>query len=191
MSARTDTDSSERESPRVNRVRTSRRGEGHRLGRARKRLQVALIGVIAVFVIALASCSDPSTPGDDRRADPRDAAKVALGEKVYGRHCAACHGTRLEGQPNWRRRLRNGRLPAPPHDDSGHTWHHPDYMLFAITKNGLVPPHAPQGYASDMPAFGGTLSDDEIWSMLAYIKSHWSAAVLPTRAEMLRNTGTR
>ena len=27
-------------------------------------------------------------------------------------------------------------LPAPPHNETGHTWHHPDEMLFAITKYG-------------------------------------------------------
>jgi len=36
-----------------------------------------------------------------------------------------------------------------------------------------------------MPAFGGKLSDDEIWAVLAYIKHHWSSRdVLDARAEM-------
>lgn len=141
--------------------------------------------VVALF--ALAACGDAPAPGEDPRADPRDGPKVALGAKVYARHCAACHGARLEGPPDWRSRLANGRLPAPPHDDTGHTWHHTDRVLFGITKNGLVPPYAPQGYESDMPAFRNTLSDEEIWAVLAYIKSHWTSAVLPTRAEMMRN----
>ena len=127
--------------------------------------------------------------GDDPRADPRDASKVAAGAKVYAQHCAQCHGGKLDGQPNWRGRLPNGRVPAPPHDESGHTWHHPDNVLFAITKNGLVPPYAPPGYESDMPAFRGAVSDDEIWAVLAFIKSHWrSREVLDARAEMMRNT---
>ena len=130
-------------------------------------------------------------PGEDPRADPRDAANVALGAKVYAQHCAACHGARLEGQPDWRTRLPNGRLPAPPHDDAGHTWHHPDHVLFAITRNGLVPPYAPKDYENDMPAFGVKLSDDEIWAVLTYIKSHWTREVLPARAEMLRNAAPR
>jgi mono/diheme cytochrome c family protein len=95
---------------------------------------------------------------------------------------------KLEGQPNWKQRMANGRMPAPPHDESGHTWHHPDEVLFAITKFGLVPPYAPKGYPSDMPAFGGTLSDPEIRSVLAFIASHWkSRDVLEARAEMLSN----
>ena len=140
----------------------------------------------------LAACGEPPSSGDDPRASPRDTAKVAAGAKVYAQHCASCHGEKLEGQPNWRQRLPNGRLPAPPHDESGHTWHHPDSVLFAITKNGLVPPYAPPNYESDMPAFAGKLSDDEIWAVLAYIKSHWrSREVLDARAEMTRGVKPR
>jgi mono/diheme cytochrome c family protein len=115
-----------------------------------------------------------------------DAAQLALGEKVYAQHCAACHGARLEGQPNWRKRQPNGRLPAPPHDDSGHTWHHPDEVLFGITKHGLAPPYAPKGYESDMPAFAGTLSDAEIRAVLAFIESRWSPEVRKARAKLSR-----
>jgi mono/diheme cytochrome c family protein len=120
-----------------------------------------------------------------------DPAQLARGQKIYAQHCAACHGAKLEGQPNWRARLPNGRMPAPPHDDSGHTWHHPDDVLFGITKNGLVPPYAPAGYQSDMPAFAGTLSDAEIRAVLAYIASHWSAEVLKLRAEMTQHQPRR
>jgi mono/diheme cytochrome c family protein len=116
-----------------------------------------------------------------------DPAQLALGEKLYAQHCAACHGARLEGQPDWQKRLPNGRFPAPPHDASGHTWHHPDEVLFAITKHGMVPPHAPAGYQSDMPAFGATLSDEEIRAVLAYIAANWPDEVRKIRAEMLRN----
>lgn len=117
---------------------------------------------------------------------------LALGRELYAQHCASCHGARLEGQPDWRRRMPNGRLPAPPHDESGHTWHHSDRVLFAITRNGLAPPYAPQGYESDMPGFADKLSDGEIRAVLAYIKSHWtSPEVLAARAEITRNEGSR
>ena len=112
---------------------------------------------------------------------------LVLGERLYLQHCAACHGAKLEGQPSWQKRLANGRMPAPPHDDSGHTWHHPDEVLFGITKHGLAPPYAPPGYESDMPGFAGKLSDAEIRAVLAYIRSRWSGEVLKARAEMMRN----
>ena len=107
------------------------------------------------------------------RADADDARQVALGTAVYRDHCASCHGANLEGQPDWKSRKPDGRLPAPPHDETGHTWHHPDDMLFQITKLGLKPPMAPAGYQSDMPAFGAVLTDEQIWAVLAYIKSKW------------------
>ena len=105
--------------------------------------------------------------------DHTDRALVARGEPLYHRHCAACHGARLEGQPDWQSRNAQGRLPAPPHDDTGHTWHHDDTVLFEVTKYGITR-HAPPGYQSDMPAFGKTMTDDEIVAALAYIKSRWS-----------------
>ncbi|HEV3011565.1 MAG TPA: cytochrome c [Burkholderiales bacterium] len=116
---------------------------------------------------------------------------MVLGQKTYAQHCASCHGTKLEGQADWRKPLPNGRMPAPPHDDSGHTWHHPEEVLFGITKHGLVPPYAPPGYQSDMPPFGAVLSDAEIRAVLAYIGSHWSSEVLKLRAEMLRDRPKR
>lgn len=135
---------------------------------------------------ALAGCGDSSPTAG--KIDVRNAEQVALGSRVYKAHCASCHGANLEGQPDWRTRRANGRLPAPPHDETGHTWHHPDAVLFAITKNGLVPPYAPAGYESDMPGFGKVLSDDEIWAVLAYIQSRWTAPeLLKAREQMVRN----
>lgn len=117
-----------------------------------------------------------ATPSQDAMAilpiDPGNPEQVALGKDIYAAQCVACHGARLEGQSNWRARLPNGRLPAPPHDSSGHTWHHPDSQLFAMTKHGIEP-FAPKGYESDMPAFAGILTDTEIAAVLAYIKSQW------------------
>lgn len=120
------------------------------------------------------------------RADPSNSRQVASGKVVYDRNCAACHGRNLEGQPEWRSRSPNGRLPAPPHDDSGHTWHHDDDVLFGLTKFGLMPPYGPPAYQSDMPAFGSTLSDQQIWDVLAYIKSRWSPRARETQMKMTK-----
>ena len=115
-------------------------------------------------------------------ASPEPTA-LAEGEAIYRRECASCHGARLEGQPNWRVRRPDGKLPAPPHDASGHTWHHPKDQLFAIIKFGLVPPNAPPGYQSDMPAFGGRLSDRQIADVLAFIESRWPPEIHAHRGE--------
>ncbi len=116
-------------------------------------------------------------PGESGRADPTDAAQVALGRTVYEAQCASCHGTRLEGQANWRVRRADGKLPAPPHDATGHTWHHPDKLLFRITKYGPGAVAQQAGYRTDMPAYDDALTDREIWAVLAYIKSRWPAAI--------------
>lgn len=98
-------------------------------------------------------------------------AQEVPGRAIYLERCASCHGVELEGQPDWMRRLPSGRLPAPPHDASGHTWHHSDRQLFDIVKNGLAA-IAP-GYETDMPAFADAMTDDEIRAVLDYIKSTW------------------
>ena len=120
---------------------------------------------------------------------PGPSAPVGSGQAAYVEHCAACHGDRLQGQPDWRARGPNGRLPAPPHDASGHTWHHPDAQLFKMTKHGPLP-FAPAGYQSDMPAYDGILTDAEIRGVLAYIKGTWPAKIR-TRQESINRRASR
>lgn len=118
------------------------------------------------------------------------AARFAPGESIYVEHCAACHGERLEGQANWRQRRPDGRLPAPPHDRTGHTWHHSDDQLFNLTKFGLAPPLAPAGYESDMQPFKDALTDAEIRAVLAFIKSTWPPQIRERQARR-SGAGTR
>jgi len=129
-------------------------------------LALAATGAAGLAAWALWPSADASP------ADPHDPRQVALGRAVYAEHCAACHGADLEGEPDWQTRRPDGRMPAPPHDASGHTWHHDDDLLFGIVKHGLEPYVAP-AYESAMPAFEGILSDAEIWAVLAFIKTHW------------------
>ena len=103
----------------------------------------------------------------------KDSAIINLGKAVYTKNCASCHGVALEGQANWRQRDGDGYLPAPPHDETGHTWHHPDSYLFLMTKYGIEEMIG-RSYANNMPAYEDTLTDDEIIAALSYIKSTWS-----------------
>lgn len=120
---------------------------------------------------------------------PDDRATIVLGQRIYTAQCAACHGARLEGQPNWRERGPDGRLPAPPHDASGHTWHHPDALLFRITKLGVAKAANLKDYPSAMPAYEGTLSDEEIVAVLSWIKSQWPPDVRARHDELNRAAG--
>lgn len=131
------------------------------------------IGLVAIAAVAALAqeAGPPSAEVLSALGAPPAPERVQAGQEIYAANCASCHGASLEGQPDWRRRLDTGRMPAPPHDESGHTWHHPDTDLFTITKLGVgavVP-----GYESDMPAFAETLSDADIVAVLAYIKSTW------------------
>jgi S-disulfanyl-L-cysteine oxidoreductase SoxD len=86
------------------------------------------------------------------------AGLVRLGEGLYRDHCAACHGADLEGEtPDWQVRDEDGYLPGPPHDETGHTWHHPDQLLFDITKYGIAEAANLPDYPTRMPAFEGVL----------------------------------
>jgi mono/diheme cytochrome c family protein len=126
---------------------------------------IALAGIAAMVVWL-------TVPGGELALRPNDKAVVVQGAEIYTAHCTSCHGAKLEGQPNWRQRLANDKLPAPPHDESGHTWHHSDTLLIDLTKHGPATVAGPD-YKTDMPAYGDILSDAEIVAVLSYIKSTW------------------
>lgn len=129
--------------------------------------------LLLLIAFLCTACSQKQQVFDHLDADNIELTK--LGKKVYDQNCAVCHGANLEGQPSWKRPGSDGRLPAPPHDESGHTWHHPDSYLIHVVKNGFtIGVDKPDGYQSNMPAFGKVLSDQEIVAVLSYIKSTWS-----------------
>lgn len=103
---------------------------------------------------------------------PKDDSIVSTGKEIYLQYCASCHGEKLQGQSNWRQRDTAGYLPAPPHDESGHTWHHPDTYLFLMTKYGIEKMIGKE-YPNNMPAYEGKLTEKEIIAVLSYIKSTW------------------
>ena len=148
-------------------------------------LAAAAIGAV-VLVVAISNLAPK--PASAGLLKPDDVQVTALGRQVYATHCAACHGAKLEGQPDWRQRDAQGRLPAPPHDASGHTWHHPDDTLVRITKFGVAKAANLASYESSMPAYEGVLSDDEIVAALSWIKSQWPASIRAKHDEMNRSS---
>ncbi len=99
-------------------------------------LLLAALGIGLSAVGAYLLLFGPGTSG----ADAANPKMVALGRTVYAEHCAECHGKNLEGEPDWRTPKADGTLPAPPHDDSGHTWHHGDGATTTTSSPGAPYP---------------------------------------------------
>jgi mono/diheme cytochrome c family protein len=138
---------------------------------------LALAVITTMAVIALVVLVPNRAEDGPYRLRPDDTKLVAGGAQIYQSHCAACHGSNLEGQPEWQSRDPNGLLPAPPHDASGHTWHHPDEMLFRITKFGIASVIGDPTYKAAMPVYEATLSDQDIVAVLSWIKAQWPVAI--------------
>lgn len=102
-----------------------------------------------------------------------DAKLLEDGEKIYQQYCASCHGMQGEGMPNWERQNAQGELPAPPHGPKGHTWKHSDAMLYRLISEGWRDPWN-ETERLTMPAFGDTLTPQQIRSVVTYIKTLWT-----------------
>ncbi len=154
-------------------------------GAGPRRRRALILGVVlgAILIIAVGGYVIGRFADEPGPEATGGAARLALGKSAYDAQCAACHGINLEGQPNWRQRLPSGELPAPPHDASGHTWHHPDGFLFAVTKYGTAR-FAPPGYKSTMGGFAEVLSDAEITAVIAYIKAAWPPEIRARQADI-------
>ena len=151
---------------------------------------VARLGTAAFFLVmggALVLLLLRTGPVDQFWFGKDRQEQITVGRIIYERNCASCHGKNLEGQPDWQKPLSTGRLPSPPHDKTGHSWHHPDVMLTGITKRGIVPYVTPD-YQSDMPAFEGKLSDEEIGNLWDYIKSTWPERERNYQEQMTRQS---
>jgi S-disulfanyl-L-cysteine oxidoreductase SoxD len=135
---------------------------------------VLSIAVVAAAVVMIKKSDEKESP---YRLHPDDASVVATGSNLYEMNCASCHGANLQGQSEWRSRGPDDLLPAPPHDASGHTWHHDDKTLFQITKLGVAKVIGDSTYKTAMPIYADTLSDQQIIAVLSWIKAQWPPEV--------------
>ena len=154
-----------------------------------KRIALIVVGGAALFGATLYAFSNVLAETDRVVLRDNDPAIVALGANVYEANvyeanCASCHGADLEGQANWRSPGEDGRLPAPPHDETGHTWHHDGDTLFQLTKYGVSALINDPNLASNMPIYDRVLSDEEIIAVLSYIKSTWPEEIRARHTEM-------
>jgi mono/diheme cytochrome c family protein len=120
-------------------------------------------------------------PAFDSLVGP-DLARVTQGRALYAANCASCHGAKGEGEPNWKSSRPDGTYPAPPHDATGHTWHHSDKLLYEIIRDGGAR-YESATFRSRMPAWGDRLSDAEIRAVLVYLKTLWGTEERRLQAE--------
>ena len=132
---------------------------------------VAIGSAILLLLFARSSAPDGQVVINGTAVPPvptLGAERVARGVALYAQQCASCHGANLEGVPDWKKPLPDGSFPPPPHDSSGHTWHHADAVLLNIIANGGDP-----AYNSTMPAFKDKLSEQDMIAILDFIRSKW------------------
>ena len=110
------------------------------------------------------------------------------GRELYDTNCASCHGLNLEGQSDWQSANEDGTYPAPPHDETGHTWHHGDTMLLDYIRRGgqAVLDDMGVDFTSGMPGFGDELTADDIEAVLDYIKSTWPDRIRAAQSDRSR-----
>lgn len=126
----------------------------HHRARAAPRAPALLFTLLAAVPAAAA----------DRWYEPASAER---GRALYATHCAACHGGRGEGQPDWERRDAMGFYPAPPLDPSGHAWHHPLAQMLQTLETGGGP------FGGTMPSFSDVLDEPSRRDVLAWVQSLW------------------
>jgi mono/diheme cytochrome c family protein len=152
--------------------------------------------IITLFIGLVACEGQQQQPGDalvsvHASTGPelkQDALRYTRGLKLYQQTCAACHGKQGEGAANWQQKDADGKFLPPPLNGTGHTWHHPMYMLMDIIKNGT------QRLGGNMPPWKGTLSDKQIQDILYWVQSQWPteiyAAWYNNNLEVIRNRAT-
>lgn len=150
-----------------------------------------VIYLLILMMLGVTACSSDNN-NVQRETDnvPTSPALAALvdGETAYNTYCAACHGISGEGQnpEDPYAKDENGKFLAPPHNDTGHTWHHGDDVLIQIINEGGM---GDVQFFNVMPAFGELLSADQIEAALTYIKTFWTEEQRTTQKE--RTEGVR
>lgn len=117
-----------------------------------------------------------ATPGTDKATSIRidrqiDFAAVKRGGELFRQYCAGCHGLNAQGAPNWQQRRPDGSFPAPPLDGTGHAWHHPKKVLQMTIREGT------RKLGGSMPAWGNTLSNEDIDAIIAWFQAKWPDAI--------------
>jgi len=92
------------------------------------------------------------------------AASIVQGAALFASNCAGCHGAQGAGAPP----AAAGSSIPPADLTAPHLWDHSDGELFWWLSHGM---EAPEGGLA-MPGFAATLSQDERWNLIDYIRAN-------------------
>lgn len=138
----------------------------------RARQESAGLGTAALvlgIILLVQARIDPAlaSAANGNAIDPTDVAMVTRGEAIYGSACLSCHGPGLRGDGP----AGAGMQPPPADFLELHTMVHSEEDLVYWVRNGK------QG--TGMPAFGDTLSDQDILDVLSYIEYRQQVLTAP------------
>jgi cytochrome c oxidase cbb3-type subunit 3 len=134
---------------------------GERKSRGSQLQWAKLLAVITILMLASLCMMNGFAPGtvsagDQPPAKPEvtcpytnNAAAIAEGKKLFNKNCAECHGDGTGGS-------------GPDLTDNEWLCGGSDYQIFVTILKGR-----PGG----MPSWSGDLKDDEVWKIIAYIRS--------------------
>lgn len=140
-----------------------------------KHRRAGIVAALFVFLVVLAACGQGQPPGKSApTASPTGAAPakqfpLEAGESLYQANCLVCHGDR-EGK--------GATAGASPHNETGHTWHHPDAQLKEWVLNGRL--------FLGMPAFKDKLTEADVEAVLVYLKTWWTPEQRESQADISR-----
>lgn len=132
-------------------------------------LEPADLRAMAVFLKSL-----PQAPGSSE-SDPREVPKafsnvLERGGKLYGDHCAQCHGERGEGKKGAFPALAGNRAVMLPVTAN---------LVQVILYGGYAPATRGHPRPFGMPPFALKLSDGEVADVLTYIRGSWGNKAAP------------
>jgi mono/diheme cytochrome c family protein len=125
------------------------------------------VAVDSVAAEASAPTNDPASPG----------------ARLYGTHCAECHGDQGEGVRGIYPALAGSRTVS---------MQTPANLVHVVLEGGFPPATAGNPRPFGMPPFATVLSDDEVAQVLTFVRTSWGNQAAPVSgSEARRYRGTR
>ena len=127
-------------------------------------MKLLLAAVLCVTATACARGSQSSAGAAASAAAAKNPASASDGAIVYSANCSSCHQTNGQGVAG----------AFPPLDGNPTVTGNP-VAVIAIVKNGLEGRLVVNGraYSGIMPRWKGLLSDEQLASVITYIRSAW------------------